>query len=644
MTNQSSIRASLLPFLFVMVLAGCDALKNADERVDNAERLIDRGAYNEATVELRNALDDDPNNARALIALAHANLQLGLLGEADTAIATAVDAGAPAAEVDPLRVRLLQARGQHQDALARLDDEGLAIPVLARKELRIRSLVATNQCAVALPEARARLAADKNDSTARLAIAECLARRGNVAGAVREIDAAISADPKDAQAWLALGRVRRATGDREGAEAAWLEATRVADGRISVPQLATAFASLADLQVERGDLDAVRATHKALVKVAPESLLAELILAHIGMLEGKPEAAVATLQRLMVRNPQFEGARAQLVSALVAQGTLEQARSQLRDIQQPVPNANLKIAGELLRSLDPADSSKEGYWARVAALQTALGQPANARLALLRAIELAPDSKDAALTLARLDLRLGATKRALDRLADLVEKHPDDSEVVIAHAMALSAAGEHAEAARSLASAQAKAPTAGGALVLHQARQAAGLPDANVPLEQWLARNPDDANVRMSYAEALRLAGDTRGAAAQLEQVVRRQPENVSAQNNLAWVYYLARDPRALETARRARELAPKAIAVADTYGWLLVESGQVEAGLALLREADGSAGGAEPDVRYHLAAALARSGDKDQARALLDDILTNAGDFPSREEAARLRDSLRGT
>lgn len=645
MTNKfaASSRIFGLSLAVLLSLAGCDSFKGADARVDAAEKMLAEGAYNEAAVELRNALDDDPKNARALLGMARTQYQLGLLEEAATAATAAAEAGAPAADVEQLRLKILMARGKHQELLAALDADPAKLPAAVRDELRVRALASANRCDSALPQARALVAANAKNSPARIVIAECLARRANVPGAVRELDAAVAADSRDANAWLALGRLRQSSGDRAGAEAAWLKAVEVAGGQLTVPQQAMMFAGLGDLQGERGDIAALRATHKSLIEVSADSVIAELLQTQISMLEGKGEVAVATLQRLMTSNPEFGGARVHLVSALVMQGSLEQARKQLSELQtgNAAANSNFKVAGEVLAKMNPAESGTDEYWARVAAIQAALGQPSMSRLALEKAVAIAPESRDAALALARLDLRLGATDQAADRLAALADKHPDDAEVVLSLGTAQGMQGKHADAAATFEKLYSRAPTAPLALALHAARQRGGLGDANAPLEKWLAANGNDASVRMAYAESLRVAGDPRGAAAQYEQVLSLQPKNVGAQNNLAWVYYLAKDPRAVPTARRAREMAPDSIAVADTYGWLLVESGELPEGLKILEQADAAAGQAHADIRYHHAAALARSGDKARARALLDDVLSNAGDFPSRQDAAALLENL---
>jgi len=120
----------------------------------------------------------------------------------------------------------------------------------------------------------------------------------------------------------------------------------------------------------------------------------------------------------------------------------------------------------------------------------------------------------------------------------------------------------------------------------------------------------------------------------------KANPKSVIAWNDLAWLYQQQKDPRALETAERAFQIEPENARVLDTLGWILYDGDQTARAVQLLQKAvDKAPDSAE--VRYHYAAALAKSGDKPKARRQLEDLLARDRNFPQRAEAQALLKQL---
>jgi tetratricopeptide (TPR) repeat protein len=124
-------------------------------------------------------------------------------------------------------------------------------------------------------------------------------------------------------------------------------------------------------------------------------------------------------------------------------------------------------------------------------------------------------------------------------------------------------------------------------------------------------------------AEQRQQTGDLAGAMSLYERAVAAAPDNLMALNNLAGLYQLRKDPRALATAERALAVAPDNPAVMDTVGWLLVEQGELDKALPLLREA-AKALPDLPEVQYHLGVALARQGDAAEAKRILQGVVAS--------------------
>ncbi len=124
------------------------------------------------------------------------------------------------------------------------------------------------------------------------------------------------------------------------------------------------------------------------------------------------------------------------------------------------------------------------------------------------------------------------------------------------------------------------------------------------------------------------------------DRLLQRLGEDGYALTNLAIVLVALRDRGALAPAERAHALAPQDAAVQDTLGWVLVQQGQLERGLRHLREARLREPG-NPEIRYHLAAALARAGRPGEARAELEQALKSDRPFDGAADARRLLGEL---
>jgi Tfp pilus assembly protein PilF len=638
---NANLRVALVSLLLLGV-AGCDTFVGADERVTRAEALLDKGAYSEALLELKNALAKEPKNPRALVGVVRGHLQLGQFEAAAKALESARTAGVAAGELDPLQAQLLIASGKSDDLLKALAAGSLTLGADTKQLLEMRALGAVNRCDEAMAIARGLIAKDAKLAKPRVVLAECLTRRGNVPAALATLEAGRDVDGQRAELWLGIARMQQFRGERAAAQVALEKAAALAPAQLSIPEQVVVYSALADMQLAREDLAGLKKTRDALLAAVPSSVVAEYLGANVALLDGKTDEAIATVQKLLTGDAAFRPARALLASAHLAKGTLEQTRQETSTLLREAPGvASLRLANQLATKLEASQNTTEAYWLTTAGVHAALGQPTMARSALVQAEKIAPESKPVALAIAQLNLRTGDVAAARARLGEMEKRFPDAPEVLALRAEVHGAAREHAEAAAALEQLAAKQPSAAIAAALFQARTRAGMPNAHAALERWLADHPKDHSVRQLYADALRVGGNSAGAASELEKVIADQPDNVAALNNLAWVYYLTRDSRAVAVSRRAWQRAPKVPEVADTYGWLLVESGSVKEGIEVLESANAAAGTVQGEIRFHLAAALARAGERERAVGLLTDILANAGPFPSQAQAAELLRSL---
>lgn len=624
------------------LLAGCDSRGGAESRRDHASGLLAQGEYNSALIELKNLLDENPQNPPALLLQARVFQQLGNLDASAKTLDAAAEAGAQPREVAALRAQLHLRAGRNQELLAMLDDPAMQPGHSAT--LRAQALGALDRCQEAIPQARAAIAADAADAAARIVVAECYGRHRDSARALKELEAAVTAAPESADAWLALGRVQHLLNRDADAHESWTRSAQLSPGQLSVPQQALLFSALADLQVKRNEAEALRETHRRLLHLAPQASFTELVGARLLLMEGKLAEASKALRRLAVNAPDLPAVHALLASTYLSQGNIGQARQELGWMEQNAPGSLRDKSAR--QSLDAAAAAKSGsaeYWVGMAEVQTALGQLDQARAAIDNALQVEPQWLPALVGRARAELIAGNLPHARELGAELAKTHAADPAVTALRADLLTAAGEYRDADALLQASFSKTPSARLAVLLYRVRLAGKLADPRQPLEAWLARHPDDVRVRIFLAESLQTAGDNERAIAEYERLQAGGGTNAVLLNNLAWLYHLTGDARALPTAKRAWQQAKDAPAIADTYGWLLVASGSVEEGAAILAKADSAVGLTQPEIRYHHAAALVRLGQDDRARALLEGVLVEHPEFSSRAAASRLLESLTG-
>jgi len=122
----------------------------------------------------------------------------------------------------------------------------------------------------------------------------------------------------------------------------------------------------------------------------------------------------------------------------------------------------------------------------------------------------------------------------------------------------------------------------------------------------WVEKLPQSAKANLIKAIGAQTAGDKSEAKKWYEKVIELSPNMAVALNNLAWMYYEDKDKRALSLAKKAADLAPESPEVLDTYGWILVETGDVKMGLNVLEKA-ASLKPDNLDIQDHLSKAKTR-------------------------------------
>jgi len=155
-------------------------------------------------------------------------------------------------------------------------------------------------------------------------------------------------------------------------------------------------------------------------------------------------------------------------------------------------------------------------------------------------------------------------------------------------------------------------------------------------LHVWVNEHPADTRVSEFLGSAYLVSGENAKAIEVFEKVYKQQPENIVVLNNLAWLYSLINDSRAITFAEKAYKAKADDSGIQDTYGWILVQQGEIEKGRRLLELALKGLPDAA-DVRYHYAVAVYKSGEKIEGKKLLKRLLQTNQSFEGRADAQKL-------
>jgi len=456
--------------------------------------------------------------------------------------------------------------------------------------------------------------------------------------------------PDDPQSYNLKATVLLAKGDVPAARAAFEKALQVK------PTFFPAAANLAKLDVIEKKPEAARKRFEAILEKDKKNFGAMSALAELAMLDKRPDEATTWLEKAQAENPDAIAPVLKLGNHYLATKQEKKALTLARKFQAANPSNPelMDLLGQAQLANDDAQGALDSYsklvnivpksalaQMRLAQAQGALKNDAGAAESLKRASALQPNLLQARVLQVELAMRRGRTDEALAMIRQLQQDVPGSPVGFLMEGDLQQSQKKPALAVAAYD--KAFAITKSGAVLLRSAqamRQSGKEAEARQRVLQYAKAHPEDMAVAMYLAESHLAAKEYKPAAALLENIVKRAPNNGAALNNLAYAYQQTKDPRALATAEQAFKIAGDNASVMDTLGWMLVEQGNTQRGLPLLQKA---AAGAPtlPEVRYHLAVALNKSGDKAGARKELESLLAQNQPFAQQEEARSLLKTL---
>ena len=476
-----------------------------------------------------------------------------------------------------------------------------------------RLLMQQNRLPQALSLARDLVKRNPGVASTHQMLGDALARSAQPEAARQAFEKALSLDAKRPEARLQLARLDIEANQLPAAEQRLTTLLRDA------PRNSDAMAEMARISERKGQSDeAMRWLLRARDASDRKDMRWNLALMELNLRQGKPQQALEEGKIALAKQPtdlptQLLYARAQLAlgDAAGARGTLGSA-TRVADFNAP-------------QQTD------------IARLQLAAGNVDGAAYSLSKALSDQPNFIPAQALMVQVEQRQGTPDKAEARARQIVQSQPNKA---LGHSLLGDLAMARNNAAAALAAyrqAQKVEPGTGTTLtlmnVLASQNQASEALDVG---RQRLRQSPGDVPVQLLVGDLHARGGRFGEAANAYKAALKVQPQNAQALNNLANAQLKLKDPAALPTALAAYKIAPTNPLVVDTLGWVLLQQGQTEQALPLLRDARLRDPG-NPEIRYHLAKVLAATGRPAEARDEAREALKISNRFDGAADAQAL-------
>ena len=382
--------------------------------------------------------------------------------------------------------------------------------------------------------------------------------------------------------------------------------------------------NLARLMAMKGDTATMVSLLEEALERDPQALKPGLMLARHHLRSGKRDPAIITLRRLVSRYPDDKAVLRLLSESELAAGRYSEAESTLVRLAEVEPR-NARVHFALAQAYEGLKKRQE------------------ARGALEKATALDPGFVPARLALARLELVERNAAEVESLLAKLKEQlGDDDARLLLLEAQLADLTGDRPGALALYRKLFNLEPSRSNLRRLSQAQWRAGEKEnALRDLEAWLEDHPQDELALLEAAHIYLALQRTDEAVARYQRVLRLDPDNILALNNLASLLREKDPESALEYAERAYALAPEAAPVMDTLAAILLHTGD-SGRAARLNEKALAKRPNDPSFLYLRAQILAAEDERDEAARVLTGILGEDRDFPERAEAEAMLDRLR--
>ena len=605
---------------------GVQAGPAADKYIERARTALQKGDVNAGVIELKNALQEEPDNAAARLLLGQTYLRGGDLAAAEKELARTRDLGLPRAQWVVDYARTLMLLGQADRVLKEfspLDDDPpetrasllslQALALMAQKQLddaktrlnealaakadNVEALLAMTRLEGAegkFAEASERvnqvLAVQPDNVEALLLLAELERLQKRYPEAIAAFDKVLARNPKELRALVGRGETRLTQGDADGALADG-EAARRLRSNLPAANFLRGRALLA-----KKNLPAAQEALLEVLRFVPDHLPSQLLLGAIAFQNNNLEQADAYLSRYVAAVPN------QLPARKLLAGTAMK-------LKQP------KRAIDLLAPVAAAGSNDAQLLALLGSAYLQAGDHDKAAALLQKASELAPNASPIRAQHALSLLASGDTDKAIDELETASELNQGLVQADVMLVLTLLQTRDFERAAKTAQALAEKEPKSAMPLNLLGIAEMGqnDLVSARKAFEQALAVDPKFTVAELNLAQIDLRENKPEAAEARYQAVVARDPGNVQALLALA---ERAQQPvQAVQWLEQAWEKNPDSLQVGLLLAQRYLQRGDRLKASGVVRQLE-TAQPNNPVVQRMLGAVLFASEDIGGARA----------------------------